>query len=184
MSETLNDQIVTIVVTALISGLVIPPLAKLLDKMIERKSDIKKQLRERQVELLDNLTRVIWKWRFLAKEIPYHGFYKNTSAHAKTKYPDAVKNYREAIWDMLLEMKSIKSGVMVWFSEAEADEVEKLYTEVKLIDSDLESTIIEDEMGGDCTPKFQKLSKEFSDVVSANIDNHLKVIAAKIKRGA
>lgn len=181
MSENVNEQIVMLIATALISGLLVPPIAKIIDNVIQRNSDVKKQFRERQIELLDRLTKTIWTWRFLAKEVPYHGFQKTKSEHSKKIYPDAVKKYHEEIWNLLIEIKRIKSEVLVWFSVAKADEVEKLYNEIRERDKEIEKLIIKNETGEDCSAEFLTLSNGFSKNVSPLIDDCIKRIAEAMR---
>jgi len=59
---------------------------------------------ESQSKLLDDLSGLLWKWRYLAKKVVYYGSEKNME-----RYDLARKQYDESVWDIskILEQRSV-----------------------------------------------------------------------------
>ena len=102
------ENIVLLVLTALITGLGIPWVLK---RVAERKlreqkrfeADLARQgkIIEAQSKLLDDLSQLLWKWRYLAKKVVYYGAQEN-----RERYDLARRQYDEKVWDILNEFRA------------------------------------------------------------------------------
>ena len=102
------EKIILLVLTALISGYGIPYVLKRVEerRLREQKkfeADLVRQgkIIEAQSKLLDDLSQLLWKWRYLAKKVAYY------SAQGNAEHFDlAKKQYEESVWDILNEFRA------------------------------------------------------------------------------
>ena len=135
----------------------------------------------KQIEIIEQLTKYVWEWRFLGKQVCYYGEdYKIN----EERFRLAIKNYNERVWTIFTEIKAIKSRSIVWYPELVPEEIEKLYEFIKSkVDKPLTKLMEKsDNLEEDLSKNFIKMQNFFTDEVSPTIEKHLKVIADKISK--
>ena len=88
LDQAFLEKIILLILTALITGFGIPYVLKRVEerKLRDQKkfeADLARQGRilEAQSKLLDDLSRLLWKWRYLAKKEVFYGAQENTERY-------------------------------------------------------------------------------------------------------
>jgi hypothetical protein len=178
-----TQNIITLLLVAVISGFALPALLKLFEVISNQKINRIQEIRKMQLEILEQLTRTIWNWRFLAKQICYYGDYK--TSYEKNELNKAIENYDKKVWKLFTEIKAIKSRSFVWFDKYVPKIIEELYNYIKTIDGEIARLIIE--VNANCngravSMRFQELEREFTDKVSKEIEKQIDKIAKGIRK--
>lgn len=174
------EKIVLLILTALLTGLGIPWLLKRIEqgKLLEQKkfeADLVRQgkILEAQSKLLDDLSELLWKWRYLAKKVVYYGAKEDVD-----QYQLARKLYDETVWDILNEFRAQISRSRRLISEQAYQRLNDLYRYV-VHDIDLEISRIIGKEQPDV--KFcQEMSERFSVEVSRKLDDALDDLASEL----
>lgn len=143
--------------------------------------DKKTELRNKQLEIIEHLTKYVWEWRFLGKQVCYYGCNYKIN---EDRFRLAITNYNERVWSIFTEIKAIKSRSIVWFPELVPKEIEKLYKYIKnKVDSPMTALMEESEIVElDLSEKFDELQSDFTNKVSPRIEMYIKVIADTISK--
>jgi len=183
MSQDLLEKILLLALTAIITGFGIPYVLKRIEerKLKEQKkfeAELARQgkIIEAQSQLLDDLGRTLWKWRYLAKKVTYYGSEAN-----REKFDIARKEYDENVWDVLndLRVQSSKSRRLV--SEAAYKELRAFYNYlVNDIDRKISALCKKGELDAITIRESEELSKRFSSEVSQRIDDMIDYLAAEL----
>jgi hypothetical protein len=140
-----NPTFTTAVVGAIagLAGGIIPAVAKgMFDHWGQTKRlhfERQQKLIDAQSELLDELGRVCWKFRYDAIRVAYYW----RSSQLK-EYSEAADNYVKECWNSLSELRFIGTRAGRLFSRSALDKVEEIYNRVDVIDSKIEKAISED----------------------------------------
>lgn len=176
-----SQNIFILLLVAVITGFVLPSITKAFEVVFVRRVEKKTELRNKQLEILEQLTKYIWEWRFLGKQVCLYGCnYKSNPERFRL----AVKDYNERVWSIFTEIKAIKSRSIVWYSGNVPDEIEALYEFIKTNgDTRLRGLIDKaDEVNLDLLTDFFKLQKNFRDEISPAIERHIKNIAEQVSK--
>ena len=181
MTPDNSQNIFILLLVAVITGFVLPALTKTFEIILTRRVAKKTELRDKQLEIIDQLTKAVWEWRFLGKQVCYYGCdYKIN----EDRFRLAVKNYNERVWEIFTEIKAIKSRSIVWYPEKVPEEIEKLYEYIKSnVDAPMTDLMenSEDEQL-DLSNDFYELQADFTNKVSPKIEKHIKIIADTISK--
>jgi RNAse (barnase) inhibitor barstar len=180
------EKIILLLLAALVSGFGIPYVLKIIEqrKLREQKkfeADLARQAKiiESQSKLLDDLSQLLWKWRYLAKKVVYYGAQENTE-----RYNVARKQYEEYIWDILNEFRTEISKSRRLVSEHAYEKLDSLYNYI-VGDIDIKITQligrneIDPQESGEIAERFSKeVSRRLDDAIDdLAFELHLKVKA-------
>jgi hypothetical protein len=174
------EKIILLALTALITGFGIPYVLKRVEerKLREQKrfeADLARQSKiiEAQAKLLDDLSQLLWKWRYLAKRVVYYGAQEDLD-----RYDLARKEYDEKIWDILNEFRIEISQSRRLVSERAYDRLDALYDYVV---HDLDVRISEVvRTGKPDVEKSREIAERFSVEVSKKLDDAMDDLASEL----
>ena len=178
--QTFLEKIVFLVITAVITGFGIPYVLKRIEerKLREQKkfeADLARQNKiiEAQSKLLDNLTELLWNWRYLAKKVVYY-----SAENDMKRYDLAKKQYEEDVWCVFHKFRVEISKSRRLASESAYKELDSLYKYVtKDIDIKVNAIIRAKEPD---VIKSETLSKRFHYEVSKRLDEVLDGLASEL----
>ncbi len=184
MSQVIDDQflqkIMLLIVTALISGAGVPYVLKVVDdrklrrqKKFEADLTIQQKLIDSQSKLLDDLTQILWKWRYLAKSVVYYG-----SISQNERFDAAKKHYEDEVWRLLNEFRTEISRSRRLVSEAAFQQLNSLYHYV-VHDLDLKISELISKNNPDAQ-ECRRLADRFSNEVSTRLDDALNDLASEL----
>lgn len=178
--EPFIERLFFFVLAALVTGFGIPYVLKRVEerKFREQKkfeADLARQdkIIEAQSKLLDELSQVLWKWRYLAKKVVYYGAQENTA-----RYNIAKKEYEESVWDILNEFRTEISKSRRLVSERAYEKLDSLYGYI-VGDIDVRITALirrkrlESKESGE-------IAERFSNEVSKKLDDALDDLASEL----
>ena len=180
MDKAFLQKIILIILTALISGFGIPYVLKIIEerKLREQRkfeADLARQgkIIEAQSKLLDDLSQLLWKWRYLAKKVVYYGALEDTE-----RYQLARKQYEENVWDILNELRAEISRSRRLISEHAYAELNSLYEYVVHdIDVKISNIIHADNLD---IKKSEEIAERFTSEVSTRLDEALDDLASEV----
>jgi RNAse (barnase) inhibitor barstar len=180
IDQAFLQKVVLLLLAALVSGFGIPYVLKVVDdrklkKQKQFEADLARQgkLIDSQSKLLDDLTQILWKWRYLAKSVVYYG-----SRNDKERYNTARKQYEETVWSLLNEFRTEISRSRRLVSENAFQNLNSLYDYV-VHDLDLK---ISNLVSAD-KPHVQgchEMANRFSEEVSKKLDEALNDLASEL----
>lgn len=181
MDQAFLEKIILLVLTALLTGFGIPFVLKRVEerKLREQKkfeADLARQgkIIEAQSKLLDDLSQLLWKWRYLAKKVVYYGAQENTE-----RYDLARKQYDESVWDILNEFRAEISRSRRLVSERAYERLDSLYHYVVHdIDVKISDIIRTEELD---IKKSREMAERFSAEVSKKLDDAIDDLASELK---
>jgi F0F1-type ATP synthase membrane subunit b/b' len=182
MDRAFLQQIVLLLLAALVSGFGIPLVMKVVEdrKLIKQKqfeADLARQekLIAAQSKLLDDLTQILWKWRYLAKSVVYY-----RSRNDKERYDDAKKQYEEIVWNLLNEFRTEISRSRRLVSEGAFQNLNCLYDYV-VHDLDLKISDLMSEGNSHVQEDCRRMADRFSKEVSEKLDQALNDLASELR---
>lgn len=95
MESPFSSQIFILLFTAIVSGLMVPSVLKLIDWKLEKQ----KKARDQQLDFAGKLSKSVWEWRFLAKQVCYYGASYTKSDADRQRFDQAVSALRTAGMD-------------------------------------------------------------------------------------
>jgi hypothetical protein len=180
LNQDFLEKIILLALTAMITGFGIPYILKIVEqrKLREQKkfeADLARQgkIIEAQSKLLDDLSQLLWNWRYLAKKVVYYGAQGNTE-----RYELARKQYDESVWDILNQFRAEISRSRRLVSEQAYDRLASLYNYV-VHDLDMKISDIIATDGLDIE-KSKEISERFSLEVSEKLDDAIDKLAAEL----
>lgn len=180
LDQAFLEKIILLVLTALITGFGIPYVLKRVEerRLREQKkfeADLVRQgkIIEAQSQLLDDLSQLLWKWRYLAKKVVYYGAQENME-----RYDLARKQYDESVWDILNEFRAEISRSRRLVSEHAYKRLDSLYNYVVHdIDVKMSDIIRTDELDSE---KSREIAERFSVEVSKKLDDAIDDLASEL----
>ena len=180
-SEAFVQQLTLLVLGALITGLGVPAVLRRIDarKLREQKqfeADLARQskLLDAQAALLDEITRLVWAWRYLAKQVVYYGSRGN-----EERYGAARAKYEDAVWGLLDALRTQISKSRRLVSEGAFQRLNDLYGyvvhDLDMKVSDLAGRPDIDQVG------CNQLASRFSTEVSGRLDDALFELAQELR---
>ena len=127
----------------------------------------------RETKLLDDLSQLLWKWRYLAKKVAYYGAQGDTE-----RYDLARKQYDESVWDILNAFRAEISRSRRLVSERAYERLDSLYNYVVHdIDVKLSDLIRAEEL---TSKKSSEIAERFSVEVSKKLDDAIDDLASEL----
>jgi hypothetical protein len=178
--QSFLQKIVLLVLTALITGFGVPYVLKRIDDRKLRgqkkfEADLARQgkIIEAQSKLLDDLSTLLWKWRYLAKKVAYYGY-----LGPMERYNLAKKEYDDNVWDILDQFRVEISRSRRLVSEHAYKNLNSLYEYIVYDIDDAVSEIIR-EVKLD-VKKSEDMSVRFSNEVSKKLDDAIYDLASEL----
>ena len=174
-------KLVLLVLGALLTGLGLPWVMRSIDSNKQRQqkvfeSELARQTKliDSQSALLDALTKIVWTWRYLAKEVVYYGALAETDSYLKARAA-----YEERVWHLLVDLRTEISRARRLVSEAAFQELNQLYAYI-VYDIDMKVRKLAD-AGEPDVLRCKELSDRFSNEVSARLDDALLELAKQFR---
>jgi len=143
LSQDFWEKIVMLLVTAAITGFLVPYILKRIDesKAIEQKrseADISRQAKliDAQSKFLDDTTESLWAWRYLSMKVAFNG-----SEEREEQYAKAVTEYEGQIWDVLSKIRNQTSKSRRLVSEKGYKRLVSLYKDIAELDGKLDRIV-------------------------------------------
>lgn len=181
ISESFVQQVTLLVLGALITGFGVPYVLRLIDarKMREQKkleAELARQgkLLDAQSALLDEITRLVWAWRYLAKQVVYYG-----SRGDNDRYMAAKARYEDGVWGLLDGLRTQISKARRLVSEAAFERLNDLYGYV-VHDVDLKVSDLAGRAELD-RAACSVLAQRFSAEVSGRLDDAIFELACELR---
>lgn len=169
-----------IVVTALLAGLLVPLVLKIVEarkaetmKRFEAALSRQAKIIEAQASLLDDLTKALWSWRYQLVRVTYAGAEQTEKALAA-----AWKAYDAAMWDSLhaIRVQTTRSRRLI--SQKAYSDLLKLYERIVEVDQALGQAM---KLDADVRRReLGDLNREVLSVVSKEIDDSLHMVAHEV----
>jgi hypothetical protein len=171
-STDLIEKLILLAVAAVVTGLGVPWVLKRAEEKKLRKSKII----EAQSQLLDDLSRILWKWRYLAKKVAYYASEAN-----REKFDTARREYDEGVWDLLNELRVQASKSRRLASEKAYKKLLKCYEYVVHdVDGQISALAKCDELNPPTIKHARMLSERFTNEVSNQIDEIIDYLASEL----
>jgi hypothetical protein len=181
ISESFVQQVTLLVLGALITGFGVPYVLRLVDarKMREQKkleAELARQckLLDAQSALLDEITRLVWAWRYLAKQVVYYG-----SRGDNDRYMAAKTKYEDGVWGLLDGLRTQISKARRLVSESAFERLNDLYGYV-VHDVDLKVSDLAGRAELD-RAACSVLAQRFSAEVSGRLDDAIFELACELR---
>ena len=181
LSQDLLEKVALLLLTALLSGLLIPYVLKRVEearrteqKLLEADLARQSKLIEAQAEFLDELTDTLWSWRYLTIRVAYYG------QNAQDKYVAAVSDYENQIWDVLFKLRKQTSKSRRLVSEETYKRLVELYDRVV---GELDPELREAMSNLDSSERvaaLAKLNERLRWQETKNLDDVIDAIAAEV----
>jgi len=176
------QNIVLLGLTALLTGLVVPYVLKEVDdrkaiRQTEREADLARQAKliEAQAKFLDDITGLLWRWRYLAIKVAYYG-----GLGIEDQYEAAWREYDESIWDVLNDVRSEVSVSRRLVSEPAYRALRHIYEEDMVrVDRQLSGARVA-QSGEPRQAALSELNRNIYSAVTDRIDETLADVASEI----
>jgi hypothetical protein len=161
------------VLTALITGFLVPHILKSVEEKRTRQSKIV----ESQIKFLEDLSNLLWKWRYASVKVTFYG-----GANGDMKnYDIARAEYDKDVWDLLQSLRAEISRSRRFVSEKTYIALLSLYDEIKTLDRDMPVSIESKDLDVKLQQKYRELNIEIVNTFSQKIDDILDVVANELK---
>jgi hypothetical protein len=177
------QSLVLLLFTALLTGLVVPFILKVVDarktrEQKDREAELARQAKvvEAQAKFLDDLTDYLWRWRYLCMRLAYQG-----SRSDAERYAAAEEEYESTFFEVFRLVRNEISRSRRLVSESTHRRLLALYdTDLRELDNKLRSV-------RDMVPGIERMG-EFTDLVeyiyqelSARIDEIINDLAKELQ---
>jgi RNAse (barnase) inhibitor barstar len=178
--ESFFEKVFFLLLTAVVTGFGVPYVLRMIDdrKLREQKkfeADLARQNKiiESQSKLLDDLSQLLWKWRYLAKKVVYYGAQEN-----KARYKIAKQQYDENIWDILNGFRTEISKSRRLVSEGAYQKLDTLYNYI-VGDIDIKITSLMNKDSIDAR-ESGLIAERFSVEVTQKLDDAIDDLASEL----
>jgi hypothetical protein len=178
----LTQQLILLAATAAVSGLGVPIVLKRIDEsrtqeLKNREAAISRQAKiiDAQASFLDELSQVLWEWRYAAMKITYYG-----SSGKQELYEQSCEEYQSEIWLHLNKIRCITSKSRRLASENCYQELLKFYFRIVDLDKRIFKAINIVEPKWERELELSDLNVEIFELVSPEIDELLFLISHRL----
>jgi hypothetical protein len=172
ISKTFIEAISTLLITAIISGLLIPYILKTIDGQNTRQSKII----EAQSKFLDDISQLLWKWRSVNIKVVYYG-----STNRKDRYNNAKKEYEEVMWDIMNNLRGEIGRSRRLASEKAYQDLVALYWELVGLAIKVTTLIANEESDENIRQHFAELNQVINSQLTVKIDDMLNFLATELR---
>lgn len=171
MSQDFIEKIVLLLVTASLTGFLVPYILKKID---ERKARQNKII-EAQSKFLDDIAQALWKWRYMSMKVVYYAIPNNLK-----EYNIARKEYDEKIWEIFNQIRRDISISRRLVSEKAFQELLSFYAFMVELDKQISSLPISDELNKGIIKRAVELNGYFYTDVTSKIDKLVDYLASEL----
>jgi hypothetical protein len=179
--ESFLEKVLLLLLTAVVTGFGIPYVLKMIDdrklkgqKQFEADLARQNKIIESQSKLLDDISQLLWKWRYLAKKVVYYGAQEN-----KERYEIAKRQYDENIWDILNGFRTEISKSRRLVSERAYERLDALYNYI-VGDIDIKITSLMSRESIDAK-ESGVIAERFSREVTQKLDDAIDDLASELR---
>ena len=181
IDQAFLQNVALLLLTAIVSGLGIPFILKIVeDRKLKGQKKFgaelarQEKLIESQSKLLDDLTQLLWKWRYLAKSVVYYCALNNHK-----RYEIARTQYEDSVWEILNTFRTEISRSRRLVSEGAFQKLNSLYDYVVHdIDNKVSVLIADDKFD---IEGCSQMATRFSREVSEKLDDALNELASELQ---
>lgn len=181
LTDAFLQQAMLLLLGALVTGLGVPYVLRRIDqrKLRQQKifeADLARQAKliDAQASLLDEVTRLVWAWRYLAKQVVYYG-----ARGDEERFSAAKKRYEDEVWGLLDALRTQISRSRRLISEQAFAELGGLYDYiVRDVDPHVSAVV---EGPGIDRSACGDIAARFSSEVSTKLDDALMRLATALR---
>jgi len=176
-------SVLLLLLTALLTGLLIPYLLKVIDnrkaiRQQERASALARQVKiiEDQAQLLNSLTEELWKWRYMSIRLTYYG-----GQGAWDRFKEADDVYNREFWDVLHRIRGQIGRAKRLISDRTYQRLLSFYKDeiISLDNKICNARSVKDEFGKRAA--FVELNGYIFEDITSKIDEELDELSSEIK---
>lgn len=182
LTEGFLESIVLLVITAALTGFLIPYILKRIDdrKLRELKDHEAQMARqnkliEAQSKFLEDFSQLLWKFRYMCIKVTYYG-----SRNNHDKYDSTRIEYDERVWEVLNAIRNEISRSRRLVSEKSYQELLKLYERIVELDNTVSSLITTEEPRKNRSTEFSKLNSFIYSDMTKQIDDVINAMATEL----
>jgi hypothetical protein len=168
LGATFAESIALIGLTALLTGLFAPYVLK----EVDYRKTIQQKLIDAQAKFLDDITGLLWRWRYLAMKVAYYG-----GEGIEDRYAAAWREYDESIWQVMNAMRTEVSRSRHLVSEARYWKLRGIYEDDMVR---LDRELGDAHRSVDRLEALSELNRQIYHEVTDRIDDTLAQVAAEL----
>jgi hypothetical protein len=182
-STSFVESTVILLMTAVLTGILVPLLFRHIDerrnkeqKRFEAELLRQNKIIDSQVELLENLSSLLWEFQLLLIEVPYYRQFPE-----RNLYPAALKAYEENSGKLLGKIRAEISKALRLTPHSVYQELKVLYYQQLLpLDLRVSQLATSDERQHDKTSEWTKLNQYAVGELSEIVDNAIDKLASEL----
>lgn len=178
-SQDLIEKIIILIITAVLTGLIVPYISKKMDEMKAKsqksfEADIARQdkIIEAQSRLIDDISRILWQWRYLSIKVAYYG-----SSDNNEKYDMIKKEYDESIWNILNQFRNEITKARMLASDDSYQKLLNFYEYIVELDKKISSLFQDNELNENQKMEFAKINSLIYTDATKGIDDIIGFLA-------
>jgi DNA-binding transcriptional ArsR family regulator len=180
LSTGFFENTVMLLMTAVLTSVLVPLLFRRIDERRNQKQKIfeaelsrQSKIIDAQVELLDNLSNLLWEFQLLLISVPYYHQFPE-----RNLYPIALKNYEENSSKLLSKIRAEISKALRLTPPSIYQELKKLYYQKLLpLDLELSQLALRDKKQQGKISEWRKLNHYAVHELSEDVDNIIDKLA-------
>lgn len=177
------QNIILLLLTALLTGLLVPYLLKVVDdrkstRQKEREAALARQSKiiDAQSKLLDDLSQQLWRWRYLCIRLTYYG-----GQGMRDRLKQAEEDYEREIWDVLNDILNEISRSRRLVTERAYQKLLTFYKHDMIALENKINSVRREEREIDKRAAFLLINRQIFDDVTTSIDQMLNELAEEMK---
>ena len=171
LSQDFTEKIAFLLLTAALTGFLVPYILKKIDERKARQSKII----EAQSKFLDDITQMLWKWRYMSIRVVYYAAPNN-----REQYNVARKEYEENIWEVFNQIRREISISRRLVSEKAYRELLALYAFMVELDKQISFLPVTDQLNESMTKRAAELNEHIYSDVTSKIDEVIDYLASEL----
>jgi hypothetical protein len=177
------QNIVLLLLTALLTGLLVPILLKVVDdrkstRQKEREAALARQSKiiDAQSKFLDDLSQQLWRWRYLCIRLTYYG-----GQGISERLKQAEEDYERELWDVLNHVRNEISRSRRLVTERTYQKLLAFYKQDMVTLDHKIASARREERDMDKRAAFLLINQQIFDDVTTSIDEMLNELAGDMK---
>lgn len=183
LTEGFMESIVLLVITAALTGFLIPYVLKRIDdrklrELKEHEAQMARQnkLIEAQSKFLDDFSQLLWNFRYMCIKVTYYGSRNNHGKYSNTRI-----EYDERVWEVINAIRNEISRSRRLVSEKAYQQLLKLYERIVELDNRVSALIMTEEPGKNRFGEFSNLNSFIYSDMTKQIDDVIDLLATELR---
>lgn len=172
MSQDFIEKIILLLLTATLTGFLVPYILKKID---EKRARLAKII-EAQAKFLEEIAQRLWEWRYMSIKVVYYASQNN-----KKVYYNFRKEYDEKIWNVLYQIRKEISISRRLVSESEFQKLLTFYVFMVELDKQISHFPLTENLDAGLIKSAVKLNAQIYADVTTRIDKVLDLLASELK---